>query len=261
LKETIVPDWRPAHYLQFADERTRPARDLLAQVPLAAARTVFDLGCGPGNSTALLAERFPGARIVGVDNSPAMLEAARKALPQAEFAAADLNQWLAPADADLLFSNATFQWLPDHLAILARLLRGLRPGAVLAVQMPDNLAEPSHVLMRETAENGPWADKLREASAARAVLPAPQAYYEALKPHCARLDLWHTIYNHPLEGAPAIVEWLKATGLRPFLAPLDDAGQREFLDAYRRKIAEAYPPAFDGRSLLRFPRLFMVAVA
>lgn len=255
-----MPDWQPEQYLQFADERTRPARDLLAQVPLAAPRLVFDLGCGPGNSTELLVARCPQANVVGVDNSPAMIAAARQAVPQAEFMEADLANWQPPPDADLLFSNATLQWLPDHVPLLQNWLRAIRPGSVLAVQMPDNLNEPSHRLMRETAENGTWAEKLREASVARAVLPSPLAYYMALKPLCARLDIWHTVYNHPLDGAAAIVVWLKTTGLRPLLAPLDQAEQQAFVDDYQARLAKAYAMAFDGKCLLRFPRLFLVAV-
>ena len=254
-----MPGWQPAHYLQFANERNRPARDLLAQVLLTAPSAVYDLGCGPGNSTELLAKRYPAARLVGVDNSPAMIAAARKALPAVSLIEADLADWAPDAAADLLFSNAAFQWLPDHLAILCRLLRGLKPGGVLALQMPDNLEEPSHRLMRETGENGPWADKLRGAAAARAMLPSPQAYYAALKPHCSRLDIWRTVYNHPLKGAPAIVEWLRATGLRPFLAPLSVEEQTDFLADYEARLAAAYPASFDGQALLRFPRLFLVA--
>ncbi len=255
-----MTDWSPAQYLKFADERTRPARDLLAQVPLKEARLVYDLGCGPGNSTELLVEAYPTATIIGVDNSPGMLKQARANLPSLQFEEADLHNWVASENADLLYSNATFQWLPDHISILQRMLKDLKPGGVLALQMPDNLAEPSHVAMAEAAHGAPYAEKLAHAAAARAVLPKPHFYYEVLKPHCSRLEIWHTVYNHPLKGAAAIVEWVKATGLRPFLAPLNDSEQTDYLARYEALLAKAYPAMADGMVLLRFPRLFIVAV-
>ena len=254
-----MADWSPAQYLQFEDERTRPARDLLAQVDFAAPASVFDLGCGPGNSTALLTARFPGARVVGVDNSPAMLAAACAAVPTATFIEADLAGWAPQGGADLLFANATLQWLPDHLPLMLRLLRSLNPGGALAVQMPDNLDEPSHALMRETAGDGPWAEKLRGAAGARAVLPAPLVYYAALKPHCRRLDIWHSIYNHPLKGVQGIVDWVTSTGLRPFLSPLTASEREAFTASYAARLARAYPALDDASVVLRFPRLFLVA--
>ncbi len=255
-----MADWSPAQYLKFADERTRPARDLLAQVPLSSPAVVYDLGCGPGNSTALLVERFPQARVTGIDNSPAMLEQARKACPGASFALADLARWQPDDAPDLLFSNATFQWVPHHLEVVARLAAELKPGGAMAIQMPDNLAEPSHRLMAEAAEEGPWRLKLSQASAAREPLPAASAYYARLKPLFARLDIWHTIYNHPLNGTRGIVEWVKSTGLRPYLDPLAPEEDQAFLADYERRLGGAYPADADGTVLLRFPRLFIVGL-
>ena len=253
-------DWSPNQYLIFADERTRAARDLLAQVPLREASLIYDLGCGPGNSTELLVAAYPKARIVGVDHSPNMLEKARTALPQLEFLETNLANWQPPEGADLLFSNATFQWVPEHMRVLQRLLRGMKTGAVLAVQMPDNLNEPSHVAMSEATLNAPYADKMLDATKARDVLPLPSAYYMALKPLCSRIDIWHTIYNHPLDGIVGIVEWLKGTGLRPFLDPLSAEEQQDYLARYATLLAKHYPVQADGKVLLLFPRLFMVAV-
>ncbi|HEV7414730.1 MAG TPA: trans-aconitate 2-methyltransferase, partial [Tianweitania sediminis] len=158
---------------------------------------------------------------------------------------------------DLLFANAVFQWLPDHIEVLARYVRTMKTGAVLAVQMPDNLAEPTHRLMSQTAAAMPFADKL--AGAAREPLPPVTTYVDALSAVGAAVDAWHTIYNHPMKDAAAIVEWVKSTGLRPFLAPLDEGKQQRFLEAYEAAVAEAYPPLADGSRLLRFPRLFLVA--
>jgi len=255
-----MADWSAEQYLKFADERTRAARDLLAQVALDQPRLVYDLGCGPGNSTELLIERFPQARIVGVDSSLDMLAKARKSYPQTEFIEGDLKNWQPREKADLHFANAVFQWVPDHVRVLQRLLAALRKDGVLAVQMPDNLNEPSHVAMRETALAGSWADKLKSLGRVRDRLPSPHVYYQELKPHAGRIDIWHTIYNHPLDGAQGIVEWVKGTGLRPYIDPLDAVERRAYLAAYQERIARAYPAEHDGKVLLRFPRLFIVCV-
>ena len=254
-----MADWSAKQYLKFEDQRTRPARDLAAQVPLASARKVFDLGCGPGNSTQLLTERFPDADVIGLDSSPDMLRQARERLPDCEFVQADLTAWSAPADAELLYSNATFQWVPDHLAVMLRLLESLKPGGVLAVQMPDNLDEPSHVWMRELAHEEPWCETAAEKSARprRAAL-GPGILRCAQAALLAARNLAH-LYQHALDGPEAIVEWVKGTGLRPFIDPLPPEHRESFLRAYTARIAAAYPAQCDGKVLLRFPRLFIVA--
>lgn len=250
-------DWSPASYLKFEDERTRAARDLLARVRSGQVRRIVDVGCGPGNSTELLAQRFPDADIVGVDNSPAMLEEARRRLPGARFEFANAAVWVPDADVDLVFANAVYQWIPGHLEQLVRVLAALAERATLAVQMPDNLQEPSHRLMREVAQAGPWRERL--AGAARNPLPLARGYYEALRPLAARLDIWRTTYHHALRGADAIVEFVRSTGLRPYLDPLAEAERTDFIAAYTARIAAAYPPLADGQVLLAFPRLLLVA--
>ncbi|MCQ4634185.1 trans-aconitate 2-methyltransferase [Shinella sp. CPCC 100929] len=253
--------WSAAQYLKFEDERTRPARDLLNQVPAdLVAGTVYDLGCGPGNSTELLVERFRGRGVRGVDNAADMLRAARERLPGVDFVECDLAKWRPPEPAALLFANAVFQWLPDHVAVLTTLMDGLRPGGVLAVQMPDNLSEPSHMLMEESAFSDPWRSHFAGGTPRRNPLPAPAAYMDALGPKAARVDVWHTAYNHPMADAGAIVEWVKSTGLRPYLDYIPAEERNGFLADYEGRIAKAYAPMADGRRLLRFPRLFIVAV-
>jgi trans-aconitate 2-methyltransferase len=255
-----MEDWSARQYLKFEDERTRPPRDLLAQVPLQHPRLVVDLGCGPGNSTELLVERFPQSEIVGIDSSPDMLRKARERLPKCKFVEADIASWTAEPGADLLFANASFQWIPDHPQVLRRLLEALPVGGVLAVQMPDNTREPSHVLQREVAASGPWVDNPGLRAAPRGDLPPPEAYYDLLEPVCAQVDIWHSIYNHVMGTPQAIVEWFKGSALQPYLSPLDAAARRQFLAAYTEKIAAAYEPRVDGRVLLKFPRLFIVAI-
>ena len=255
-----MADWSAQQYLKFEDERTRPARDLLAQVPLQEARKVVDIGCGPGNSTELLVRRWPLAAVIGVDTSADMLRQARERLPKQTFVEANVAHWVPPANTDLLFANAIFQWVPDHLRQLQRLLGALPAGGALAVQMPDNLDEPSHVMMREVAHAGPWRETLADAARARDVLPKPGAYYDALRPLCQRIEIWHTIYNHVLADATAIVEWVKGTGLKPFVDPLEPAERKEFVREYTARVAAAYPPQVDGKVILRFPRFFVVAV-
>ncbi|MBV8763883.1 MAG: trans-aconitate 2-methyltransferase [Hyphomicrobiales bacterium] len=254
-----MPDWDTARYKRFEDDRTRPSHELLARVPLSHAELAYDLGCGPGNSTELIIGRFPRARVIGVDSSPAMLEEARRRLPGTPFVKGELSVWTPDEKPDLLFANAVFQWVPDHPVTLKRLFGSLESGAVLAVQMPDNLDEPSHALMRDAAADGPWASRMAKATAARGRLPDPAAYYDLLKPLAASVDIWHTIYHHVLDNDTAIVDWVRSTGLRPFLDALAAGDEQPFLERYRARLAKAYPPRIDGKVLLRFPRLFIVA--
>ena len=253
-----MSDWSPSLYSRFEAERTRPSRDLLAQVPLEAPRSIVDIGCGPGNSTALLAARYPAADLVGLDTSPAMLAEAAMRLPQARFEAADANVWTPEPGIDLVFANAIYQWVPEHLTVLPKVLSALGEGSCLAVQMPDNFGEPTHQLMREVAADGPWAERLVGVS--RACLPPLRVYYDALTRVSSGLDIWHSVYNHVLDDAAAVVEWMRSTGLRPFLDLLNAEDQAAFLKRYTARIADAYPPAADGKVLLRFPRLFIVAM-
>jgi trans-aconitate 2-methyltransferase len=255
-----MADWSANQYLKFEDERTRPPRDLIAQIPLVRAARIVDLGCGPGNSTELLVARYPDAEVIGLDSSPDMLVQARARLPKCAFIEADLASWTPPERTDILFANAVFQWVPDHPAVLRRLLAGLPAGGVLAVQMPDNTDEPALALMREVASRGPWAKNASVNHAARDELPRPTAYYDLFGPLSSRLDIWHTIYNHVMPGPEAIVEWFKGSALRPFLSALDPAMGNEFLAAYLEEIKRHYGPRHDGKVLLPFPRVFILAV-
>lgn len=251
--------WDPALYSRYEDERTRPAAELLARVPLATPGLVYDLGCGPGNSTQLLARRFPDARIVGVDNAAGMLASARARLPELRFEQADIRAWQPEATPELIFTNAALQWVPDHATLIPHLFALLAPGGVLAIQMPDNLDEPVHRLIRELAAMPPWRDAIGAAPHARAPLLPASRYYDLLAPHATQVDLWHTTYQHPLASAAAIVEWMRATGLRPFVEPLSAELRASYLAKFERRLANTYPPQCNGMRLLAYPRLFIVA--
>ncbi len=252
--------WSAQQYVKFEDERTRPVRDLIARLPQVGASHAVDLGCGPGNSTELLRDRFPDAIVTGVDNSPEMIAAARARLPQTRFGLHDIATWSETAEpVDVILANAAFQWVPDHAVLLPGLLGRLRPGGSLAVQMPDNLHEPAHVAMRAVAADSRWADRL--AAAARPVDGQHDAgwYFDVLSEAGARVDIWRTIYHHRMAEVGGIVEWFKGSSLRPFLTALDEAEQQAFVAAYQAAITPAYPRRSDGSVLLPFPRLFFVA--
>jgi trans-aconitate 2-methyltransferase len=250
--------WSARQYSLFEQQRTRPVRDLVAAIPRESAQTAVDLGCGPGNSTEVLAERFPQARVTGLDSSTDMLGEARQRLAAVEFIQADIGDWKPAQTYDVILANASLQWVPDHAQLYPRLVSLLNPGGVLAVQTPDNLDEPAHRLAREIAAGPQWADRISDVRHPDRH-PAPY-YFDLLRPHCAEVDVWRTTYHHPLAGGhPAVVEWFKGSALRPYLQRLDQAAQQDFLDTYLHAISQAYPLLADGTVLLPFPRLFIVA--
>jgi trans-aconitate 2-methyltransferase len=261
-KKSELSDWNASQYLKFGDQRTRPVRDLLARVPLVSPKCVVDLGCGPGNSTEQLTLQYPDAQITGIDSSPNMLIKARAALPHVTFAQADLRSYVPDEPVDLFFSNAVLQWIPDaeRIPVMTRMIKALPSGGVFAFQVPDNFYELSHGAMRETAADGPWAAMLQTTSPLRIPFPSPQTLYDELKPHLTTIDIWHTHYHHILDDHQAIVEWVKGTGLRPFIDPLSGEHREKFLQAYLDRVKQAYPKLHDGKVMLRYPRLFVVGV-
>jgi trans-aconitate 2-methyltransferase len=250
--------WSPERYLAFGDHRTRPAADLVARVALPAPVRIADLGCGPGNSTALLVERWPEAEVTGVDNSAEMLTRARASRVPAAWTLADIAEWTPTAPVDVLFSNAALQWLPDHARLLPRLLGEVRPGGALAVQMPRNFGSPAHVLLREVALAGPWAARLASSLLGESV-GASAWYYDLLAPLAARLDIWETEYLQALEGDDPVLAWTRGTAMRPVQAALAEDELRAFEADYRERLRAAYPKRLDGRTLFPFRRLFIVA--
>jgi trans-aconitate 2-methyltransferase len=250
--------WNPSTYLAFGNERTRPAIELASRVNVAEPDVVVDLGCGPGNSTAILAQRWPNARFIGVDNSAEMLATARETPLNAEWQLADLASWSSPSPVPVIFSNAAYQWIDNHAAIVPRLMSSLAPKGVLAIQMPRNFDAPSHVLLRDIATNGPWAAKVARFNRVKPVAE-PSAYYAMLSPHASALDIWETEYLQALDGEDAVFKWVSGTALVPYREALDEAERKQFLNAYRERLARAYPRGANGKTLFPFKRIFIVA--
>jgi trans-aconitate 2-methyltransferase len=251
--------WDPSQYLRFGDDRLRQALDLLSRVQLNAPTVAYDLGCGSGTSTVILKERWPEAEVIGIDSSTSMLDRARALDVEITWREGDLTTWEPDVPCELLFSNAVFQWLDDHGPIFQRLLSGLSPGGILAVQMPGNYSAPTHTAIAETAREGPWHDRL-EPELREFPVHDLSIYYDILRPHTTSIDLWETTYAHVLEGDNPVVEWFKGSALRPLLDLLDEAEGLAFLKAYGARIAQAYPQSSDGKTVMPFKRLFFVAV-
>lgn len=250
--------WSPEQYLAYADERGRPFVELLARVAATTPDRVVDLGCGPGTLTALLAERWPTADVVGIDSSPEMVAAARPAAGL-RFEVGDLRDRQAPeGGVDVLVSNATLQWVPGHLDLLPGLVAQLAPGGWLALQVPGNFDEPSHVIRRELAQEPPYAVHTRDVAVPAAHDAA--TYLQALSGLGCEVDAWETTYLHVLEGADAVFEWVSGTGARPTLQALPDDLRPAFEIEFKRRLRTAYPER-DGHVVLPFRRVFAVAHA
>lgn len=249
--------WDPRLYLRFGGERARGQVDLLSQVHVDMPAEVVDLGCGPGNSTAVLAARWPEARLIGIDSSPEMIEEARAAVPSASFEVADVREWLARGEqADVVFTHATLQWVPGHLALMGDLVGAVRPGGWLAIGVPGNFAEPSHVLREQLAASAPFAEFT--AGVASPSAHDPEVYLRALRPLGCAVDAWETTYLHQLKGPDGVFEWVSGTSARPALQALPDDLRERFTGELRSQLREAYP-AEDGMVVLPFRRVFVVA--
>ncbi len=257
-----MPKWDATQYLQFAEERTRPCRDLVARIAITSPRRGIDLGCGPGNSTQVLAERWPGRGAIGLDSSIEMIEAARRTAPERRWIVGEIAAWTADEGdvCDIVFSNAALQWVPDHARLYPQLLAHVAPGGALAVQVPNNIDAPAHAVARDLAASSAWGNRFPAAGVREWHVHDSGFYYDLLTPHAARIDLWETEYIHVMPAAEAIVEWYKGTGLRPFLEALSASEDRQqFLAAYLDAIRTAYPARANGHVLFPFRRLFLVA--
>jgi trans-aconitate 2-methyltransferase len=249
--------WDPERYLTYADERGRPFVELVARVGAQRPSAVVDLGCGPGNLTVLLRERWPDADIRGLDSSPEMIDKARLVDPGITFDVADLRTWASDADpVDVLVSNATLQWVPGHLDLLPGLVSRVRPGGWLALQVPGNFEEPSHTIRRDLADEEPYAAHTR--GVAVPTSHDPDVYLEALADLGCSVDAWETTYLHVLTGPDPVFTWVSGTGARPTLQALPDDLRPAFEDEFRRRLRAAYPER-GGRVVLPFRRVFAVA--
>ncbi len=250
--------WNPQQYLKFSGHRLRPAVDLLMRIPDFTVRRVADLGAGAGNVTRLIKERWPDASVTGVEGSAEMVAAGNKAAPEIEWLHQDLASWQPAHQLDLIFSNAALHWLPDHAMLFPSLMRKVEPGGILAVQMPRNFGAPSHLLIAQTALNGPWRGQL-EHLVTPAPVETPGFYHDLLAPLSEHLDIWETEYLQILEGENPVKEWTKGTWLTRYLDVLQGQEKAAFEAAYGERVAKAYPPNSAGQTLFPFRRLFMVA--
>ncbi len=252
--------WDAAEYLKFSDERARPFADLLLQVRQAAFAQIADLGCGTGNLTRILAERWPMASVAGIDSSPEMLERARPLAMEGrlEFFECDIARWTPAEPFELIVSNAALQWVDDHAGLLERLAGALAPGGILAVQMPNRFGNPSQAAIEETSSDPRWAEALRGVGLHRDSVMPVAWYVERLHRLGLAVNAWETTYIHVLRGENPVLEWLKGTALRPLLARLDERSQVEFLRLVGERFWRAYPPSGDI-TLFPMPRLFFVA--
>jgi trans-aconitate 2-methyltransferase len=255
-----MPSWDPAIYERYKVYRDRPALDLLLQVPADLdPREIWDLGCGTGEHAAVLAARHPAASVWGLDSSPEMLEAARRRQSRVRWVQGDAAAFAPETAPDLIFTNAALHWIGDHQALFPRLAGLLAPGGVLACQMPQTWPTAWHVVLRETAAEPAWAERLAGVVGVRQVAE-PETYYDWLAPVCAVVDIWSTTYLHVLQGDDPVVDWMMGTALRPYLDALPEPAMRSaFLDAYRDRVAKVVPARADGTTLFPFPRLFILA--
>lgn len=252
--------WNPGQYMKGAmgDLRTRPAHDLLKRIPVDRADRVYDLGCGPGNSTAPLKDRWPDAKVTGIDSNPAMLEKAKASHPALSFEAGDANDWCPSGPADVIFSNACIHWVPDHAALLPRLFSALKPGGCLAIQQPNNFAAQSHTLIGEIASDDRYRDRL-EGKLLGDHVQDVRFYHDLLRPVAGSVDIWETEYAQALGGTDPVLEWVRGTTLLPVQRELPEDDFLAFTETYRSRLQQAYPMAEDGVTLFPFRRMFIVA--
>ncbi len=251
--------WDPNLYLRFEKERTQPAKDLVSRIELETPGRIIDIGCGPGNSTAQLRERWPHAEIIGVDSSEEMIRKAETTYPDMKWAVHDITEDLSVFGLfDIVFSNAVIQWVPDHRQLLPRLYAMLNPGGVLAVQVPNAWAMPISVAIREVAAE-PAFQSVLSGLDDTPLYQEPSFYYDVLARLTAEVQVWETTYHHALQDHEAIVAWYRSTGMKPYLDRLDEPGQDRFIDSVLHKIRMAYPVQADSHVLFPFRRVFFTA--
>ena len=251
-------DWNPEQYEKFIKDRTQPAIDLANRLEVKEAKRILDLGCGTGNSTRILKDRFPDARVIGADNSDEMLSKAKKTHPDIEFIHLDVGGDLGEVKGkfDIVFSNACLQWIPNHEILLPKLMSLLRRGGILAVQVPIQSEHPVHIIMNELVTSAKWKDKLLQRNYNNL---STCEYYDALSGISDDFEMWETIYCHRMPSYESIIEWYKGTGLRPYLEQLSEADAEDFVSDVYRELKNRYKIQRNGEIMFRFPRLFFIA--
>lgn len=252
--------WDPVVYLRYAGERARPFAELLTRIDAAAPEVVVDLGCGEGALTASLAERWPGARVTGVDSSPEMLAAAAAyAVPgRVDFSIGDVRDWQPDGPVDVLVSNAVLHWVPGHERLLTRWAGWLAPGGRLAVQVPGNFRAPTHALLADLCRSPEWAERVGDAAPPADAVLEPSGYLDVLTDAGLAADVWETTYLHVLTGPDPVLAWVRSTVLRPVLALLDEDDGARLTAAYAAALRDAYPERPDGTTVLPFRRIFAI---
>ncbi len=254
-----MTQWNPDAYLKFQDERTQPSYDLAARVGLSSPKNIVDIGCGPGNSTRVLRERWPQAHITGMDSSPQMIAKARADFPRETWILADAATWETDERYDLVFSNAVLQWIPGHAALADKLFALLNPAGALAVQVPANNDSPIYLAVNEVAGREPYRAAMR-GCVELLTYHTPGFYYDLLSSLSPHVSMWQTTYYHVLTSHQGLIDWYSSTGMRPYLERLPDAEQKR---AFQEQVLDAcrtqYPLQKDGRILFPFKRLFFVA--
>ena len=249
--------WEPQTYLRYADIRFRAGLDLIARIPKSDYPSIYDLGCGTGHLTRILADTFPGSSVTGIDSSPEMLAEARREFPNVAWQHADITSWRPPVPTGLIYTNAALQWVPDHAHLLPSLVSHLQPGGILAMQVPRHFESPSHLGLKELVLQHAWRAKLEPLLLA--TIPSPETYWRWLSPHTRNLVVWETIYLQVLDGKDPVVNFMRGTALRPFISALPEAEAAKFIDAFAERMAAAYPAQPNGQTLFPFRRLFLIA--
>lgn len=254
-----MSDWNANQYLKFKNERTQPAIDLVNRIDNINPKKIADIGCGPGNSTQVLAARFTDAYILGVDNSENMISSAKQNYPEMDFAICDICADLSilDRDFDVVFSNACIQWVPDHKRLIAELMRLLKKGGVLAVQIPMNFNEPIHRIIKEFSTSEKWNHFFPEKRVFYSL--SQSEYFDVLSENTEVFNIWETVYYHVMHSWQDILEWYRSTGLRPYLAVLPEDRKAEFEEDIMKRLVKEYPRQNNGEVIFRFPRFFFTA--